>query len=205
MKKIMDKLLSKYKKHQKLILFLEVIMVTGFVFGSIFIKIISKSDKVILEDYLINFFSNLSSNKFSAIDCLKNSLFSNISLAIFSFTLGMSIIGIPLNIFILFIKSFTLGFSISTFIYFYKFKGILYSFIYIFPSYLLNLASFFIIVIFSINFSIYFLHSLKIEKKINFRLLFYRYSIITIFSILLISMCSLYESFIIPLILNKIA
>ena len=53
---------------------------------------------------------------------LKNSLIEGMILIILSWILGMSIIGVIFNIFFIYMKSFTIGFSISSFILVYKYK-----------------------------------------------------------------------------------
>ena len=65
----------------------------------------------------------------------------------------MTLIGIPINIFILFFKSFTLGFSLSSFIITYSYKGLLLSSIYLIIGQLINIIVLLVLTIYSIMFS----------------------------------------------------
>ena len=83
--------------------------------------------------------TNINTNNINNLNSFKNSLIEGMILIILSWILGMSIIGVIFNIFFIYMKSFTIGFSISSFILVYKYKGILSSLVYTIPSQLINI------------------------------------------------------------------
>lgn len=201
------KLLDKYKKifkfNKKGLLFLLGITAIGFISGCIFITVISKSDQVLVKEYIESYMNNIK-DKIDYIDLFKNSFFSNLSFVIIIWLLGMSVVGVLINLFYYFTKSFILGFSISSFILKYKLKGCLYALIYVVPHNIINILVFTFLVYYSINFSITLIYYIFKKKSINFKNIMNRYLYILFVTFIIILITSLYETFIVPNIFNKL-
>ena len=103
MKTLLDKLKLRFNSNKKFILFLLGISLIGFISGSLFITIISKSDQILVKDYIESFINNIQNNKLDYGDTLKNTLLSNLTFIIVIWILGISVIGIPINIFYYFV------------------------------------------------------------------------------------------------------
>lgn len=202
--KYLDKLKRELKVNKKGIGFLIGISVIGFIFGCLFIIIISKSDKLLVKEYIESFLKNLNTNKFDYLDIFKNTLFNNLLFIFIIFLLGMSVIGIPINIFYFFLKSFVLGFTMVSFILTYKIKGCLFSLLYVVPHNLINIFIFTILVYYSINFSILLIYGITKKKSINFRNMMNKYLKILLLTLIIILITSLYESFILPNIMKSL-
>ena len=126
---------------------------------------------------------------------------SNLILNIIIWVLGISIIGIPIVIFILGFKSLSLGFTISSLIYTYKFNGLLKAIIYLIPN-IINIFIVFILVYYSISFSINLFNYLFRKIEFNKRVIVKRYLKLLIVAILLSILTSVTESFILPKLFN---
>ena len=183
--KIMDKLKKEFKCNKKGILFLLGIALIGFIFETIFITIISNSDKTMVKDYVGSFIDNIRNNKINYTDNFVNILISNFSFIIVVWLLGMSVIGVPINVFYYFINFFILGFSVVSFILTYK-------------------IIFTLIVYYSINFSLTLIFAITKKKSINFKQIINKYLKVLIFSSIILLLTSLYEGYIIPNIMNKL-
>ena len=195
--------MKKYKIKQKLknkLLFKLLVTTVIFVLlGIFYTAVLSKADKKSVEESLSLFFKNL--DKLNYLNAFTNCLFSNLLYIIIIWLLGISIIGIPIIILILIIKSFILGFTISTILYFYKLKGVLISIIYIIPL-LLNLFAIIYLSYYAIIFSKNLNGLLFFKKNINFNHIMKRYFKILLISLLFIVVSSILEIFIIPSVLN---
>lgn len=202
--KLMDKLKKELRCNKKGLLFLLGITIIGFIFGVIFITIINKSDKLLVKDYIISYIDNIKNNKIDFIDNFKNIFFSNFSFILIVWILGMSVIGIPINIFYYFINSFILGFSIASFILTYNIKGCIFSLIYIIPHSLINILIFTFLIYYTINFSLTLIFAIFKKKSINFKVIINKYIKVFLISFIIIILTSLYEAFIIPNIMNKL-
>lgn len=186
-------------KSNKLIIKLLIISIICILLGILYIAILSKSNKLLIKENLKNYFENL--NKLNYIKAIVKCLSSNIITISSIWILGISIIGIPLIIVILIVKSFAIGFTISSLIYFYKLKGIIISIIYIIPL-IINLFIIIILSYYGIIFSKNLNSLLFLKKEINFKNIMRKYIKIFLFSIICIVASSLIEIYIIPNILK---
>lgn len=203
MKVIMDKLKIKAKNNKKILIFLFGLAAIGLISGSFFITFISEIDQQLIKDYILDFSNSITSNKLDYLDALKNTLLSNTIYVLITWLLGMSVIGIPIIVFMYFTKTFLIGFSISSFILTYKIKGLIFSIIYIIPS-LINIIFFTILMVFSIKFSSKLTSSILKKENINFRTIFTKYSTFLGLTIVAIIITSLLEVFVVPFILKNL-
>lgn len=189
----------KIRKRNKLILKLMIISIISVLIGIFYIAILSNSNKVLIKENLETYFESL--NKLNYIKALIKCLTSNMITISSIWLLGISIIGVFLIIIILIIKSFALGFTISSLIYFYKLKGIIISTIYIIPL-IINLFVIIILSYYGIIFSKNLNRLLFLKKDVNFKNIMRKYIKILLFSTICIVISSLIEIYIVPNILK---
>jgi stage II sporulation protein M len=202
----MNKLFHKVKmpafKNKRLYLFLLLIFIIGVIFGSIFITILDEQDKASVLSQIGDFFSKIKSNKFDFAEVFKNSAISNLLYIALVFILGISIIGIPIVIIMLFLKGFMIGFSIASIIAKYKMIGLLGAITYIFPHIILSVIVIFIISYYALKISFSILKSVMEKKTINFSEIINRYSVIMLIGVIVMVISSLIETFISPYIMK---
>lgn len=204
MKKQMDKLKNKTISNKKIIVFLVGLFLIGLIAGSIFITIISKSDQALVKEYIKEFVNKADKNKLNYLEALKNASLSNGLFIVIVWLLGFSIIGIPIVIFMYFSKAFILGFSLSSFILQYKFKGLLLALIYFFPHHVVNILAYTLIMIYSLKISFILINSIIKKKTISFKAIMNRYLIVFAVSIGMVIVASLYECFIVPFLIRNL-
>lgn len=184
----------KQKKLYKLIITL---MIFGIISGILFIFFINKESKNNALSSIKNFFDLMNtSTGVNYGKSLLNTLINNIGYVLLIWLLGISIIGLPITIILAFMKSFILGFSISSIISCYKIKGILGAFLYIFPHQIIMLFIYLLLSFYSISFSIKLFKSLFLKQNINFRIVMQKYIKILLISLVSSIIISLYEVFI---------
>lgn len=204
MKKQMDKLKNKTTSNKKIIVFLVGLFLIGLIAGSIFITIISKSDQALVKEYIKEFVNKADKNKLNYLEALKNASLSNGLFIVIVWLLGFSIIGIPIVIFMYFFKAFILGFSLSSFILQYKFKGLLLALIYFFPHHVVNILAYTLILIYSLKISFILVNSIIKKKTISFKAIMNRYLIVFAVSIGMVIVASLYECFVVPFLIRNL-
>ena len=198
----MDKLKKIIKYDKKIMTFLNVIAILGIIAGSIFVIVLSKNDKDVVLNSIKDFFDKLINNKFNFIGTLKNTLISNLLFSFIIWVIGISVVGVLIVIFIIFYKSFALGFTISSIIYTYSIKGALLALIYVFPHMVINLLILLYLSSYSIKLSIILSKSILKKDNLNFKSFINNYAKVFLISIVLLTITSLYESFIAPIILR---
>ena len=204
MKKLLDKLLDNIKFDKRYVLFCLVLVILGIITGSLFIVILNSSDKSLVMEYISSFVDSIKNNSFNYIDTLKNTLIINYIIIFVISIIGFTYFLIPINILLLFYKSFVIGFSLSSFILTFKIKGLLLSIVYIFPHLIINTLLFSLLTAFTLKLSINMINSIIKKKEVNMRQYFNKYLYMIILFVILITLTGLYESFIAPHLLKLI-
>jgi stage II sporulation protein M len=202
---ILNKLKYGTINNKKYLLFLVGLAIIGLISGSIFTTILSSSDKNLVKEYMTNFINNTSINEIDYLNTLINSCITNFGFIIAIWLLGISVIGVPIILFLYFFKIFILGFSISSFILTYKIKGLILAFIYIFPYQIISLFIYTLITLYALKISANLIYSIFGKKEVNYKKIINRYLFILLICIGVIIFSILYETFVIPFLFNKIA
>ncbi|MDD2469802.1 MAG: stage II sporulation protein M [Bacilli bacterium] len=202
----MNKLISKLKitsiNSKKIYLFLLIVFIIGVIFGSIFITILDEPDKNTVITQISSFFDQIKGNNIDYLKTLKNSATGNLLYIGLIWLLGISIIGIPIIIIMLFAKGFMIGFSIAAIIVKYKFIGVLGAITYVFPHIILSILTILMISYYALRLSFNMLKAVIEKKNINFNKIINRYSFIMLISVVSMIIASLIEAFISPYIIK---
>jgi len=188
-------------KQKRLYIALLIVVVVAFILGILFLAVVSKANKELVKESLDTFFNSVKTDKLDYLSGLFSSLGNTVGINLVMWVLGISVVGIPLIIFLIFFKSFTLGFSLSSIVYFYGFKGILIGIIYIIP----NLISIFVYIVmgfYAISFSRHLFNLIFRKKEIIFKKLTTRYLKVLGISTLILIGCSILEIYLVPMILK---
>lgn len=189
--------------NKKLNLFVIFIVVLGIISGSLFLMVLNENDKSEVINEISTFMANINTNNINNLNSFKNSLIEGMILIILSWILGMSIIGVIFNIFFIYMKSFIIGFSISSFILVYKYKGILSSLIYVIPSQLINILIILILGVYTLLFSKYLFKMIFFkDKTVNLGKFFKKYVLVFGICIILCVISSLCEAYLLPSLLK---
>lgn len=196
----MKQLIAKIKA-RKILSIMTIITIISLILGTLFISILSKDNKELITSNVIDFFAAIKSNNLNYNQILVKSLTNNLLLNIIIWLLGISIIGIPIVIILLFIKSFILSFTFTSIIYTYKYKGIISAIIYVIP-HIINLLLSFVLIYYSITFSKSLFNYLFKKKECNRKELVNRYLKLLIISTFLFIISSIIETYIIPILIR---
>lgn len=199
-----DKLTNKVSRNKKMLTFLIGILMIGILAGSLFIIALNSSDKALIKEHLESFISITESNKLNYTESLISSLGTNLFYVIVIWLLGISVIGLPIIIFLYFAKAFILGFSISSIIYEYKLKGCLLALLYVFPHHILSILLYTFLAVYSLSLSIRISKTLLAKKTLDFKIIMKRYSMVLVISLVGAIIVSLLEVFLMPNLIRLI-
>ena len=186
------------KNQKKLYLILIGLAIIGFIIGCLFIFILSKDNNSFIKDNLTNYFNNIK----PSFNLLFKTIFNYFIYIITIWILGISIIGIPIVIFMYLFKCFILGFSLSSIINSFGFKGILIALFDLFPHKISFIIVLLLVTFYSVSFSIKLIKHLFFKRPINFRESMNKYFKILIISLSISLVISIYEVFISPYLIN---
>lgn len=205
MKKKLDNIKSIIFPCNKINFFVITILFLGVISGAIFSNVIDLNNQKLVIDKITVFLNNINTNNINSLVAFKNSIIINLSYIIIIWTLGLTIIGIPINIFLLYLKGFIFGFSISSFILTLSYKGIIISILYTIFGQLLNIITILILSIYSIMFTKNLLKQIiKSKQIITISKFFKTYLLILIFLIITSIISSISEVFIFPTLIKLI-
>lgn len=182
-------------KRLKKYLFLILLLLLGIVFGIIFISIINEVDKLIIKNELTEFINLINKDNISFSSAFLNSLTENIIFYFIIWCSGFIFILIPISYFLVFYKGFITGFLLSSLIYIFKLKGILYFLVFIFPNEILNIAFMIFFVFIISKFSKKFLLIIYKDNPYDIKILIKKYFLLLIGVILVCIILSLIEVF----------
>lgn len=202
--KLMDKLLNNIKFDKKYVLFSLILVILGIITGSLFIVILNNTDKNLVIEYISAFIDNIKNSSINNLDLLKNTMISNYIVIFLLLIIGFTSFLFPINVLVLFYKSFIIGFSLSSFILTYGIKGTLLSTFYILPHLLINILIFCLLTAFTLKISINMIKCVIKRKDVNMRQYFNKYLSIIIMSIIIITLTSLYEAYVAHYLLKLI-
>ena len=197
MRRLIFLLKNYYRVNKKYFVFITIIFFIAIMSGSIFTLTLNDTDTNIVSEFFSNYLENI--NKINYMSSFVNSLISNIFVVMIIWLLSYSIIGLPIIILIFFYKSFIIGFSISGIIINYKIKGLLMAFLYIFPHQILFILALLYLLVFSVIMSINLFYAVFKHENIRFSS---NNNLIIIFTSIITLLCSIYDSFILPLIMK---
>lgn len=205
MNKKIETLINTIFPSKKINTFVYLTFLIGILSGAIFLILLSQTDKTLISDQITLFIQNIATNTINSRQAFQNSLITNYIYIFLLFFLGISIIGIFGNIFLIYIKGFFIGFTIASYIGIYKIKGILIPLISLISYQLISIFSVLAIGIYSIIISHHFFKQIKQKRTSNSNnKMFKKYIIIFIISLLLSTISSLLEAFFFPKILKLI-
>ena len=197
------KLMNLILPNKRINFFVITIMFLGIISGSIFLMTSNLSDKAEVTTHIETFFKNISTNSIDDGLALKNSLIINYLFVSIIWILGLSMIGIIINIFLTYIKGFLVGFSLSSIFLTYKVKGVLACILYTIPVQIINIIVVIILSIYSIMISLNLLEIIK-GKNNRSRLMIKKYFVILLLCIILSFISSLLEVYLFPNLLKLV-
>ncbi|NPV42426.1 MAG: stage II sporulation protein M [Firmicutes bacterium] len=178
------------------------ILVVGIVSGSISVKALNVQQKDNLINYINLFFQKVDINALNSKLVLKYSILNNLKLVSLIWVLGLTIIGIPFVMLILFIKGFILGFTVGFLIDELGFTGILFSTISLFPQNIIIIPSVVIIGVSALSFSLILLKNKRGTEKYSIIQQFTGYTILVSLMALIIILGCFIEAYISPVFMK---
>lgn len=182
--------------------FIITVLILGVISGSLFLMMTTDADKSSVVSQIGSFFSNISTDAVDSGLAFKNSLIINYLFVFIIWILGLSMIGVIVNLFLTFLKGFLVGFSVGALFLTYSYKGILASLLYVLLGQIFNMGVVIVLAVYSIMFS---LNLFKIiTKGGNNRLMLKRYIVILMFCIIISFISSILEVYLFPSVLKLV-
>lgn len=197
-----DKLKNKAGRNKKILYFLLGLFIIGIGFGALLTVMMKVEDQTLVTDYLNQFFTQLKGNDLNYGSAFVQSILSNTLFILGIWLLGVSVIGIPIMIFMYFSKAFILGFTIASMIQNFSWKGIVLSLFYTFPHQILGMIVYTILMIYAMTLSMTLIKAFTKKKTLDFKKVINKYLFVLGLCLVCALVMSLSEVFLMPFLMN---
>jgi stage II sporulation protein M len=173
-----------------------VFLLIGVVVGSISVKVLDFSQKKELVVYMNKFFQLVTKEDINNFSVFFQAIKNNFQTVFFIWILSITVIGVPVTLFIISFRGFVIGFTIAFFVEGFGIKGLLLTIITILPQNLILIPCLIVISTISLKYSVGVLRKNLGYKNMNlpnFSILNYTITLGVIF--LIMSVGSIYEAF----------
>jgi stage II sporulation protein M len=197
---------SYFREHSSIFLFIVVLFLMGVIFGAIVVNSMSITQKEDLFYYLSQFFGQVSTGKVADNhDLFLQSFFHNSKFIVLMWVLGISIIGLPVILILLFLKGLVVGFTVGFLVSQMGWHGFLLAFVSILPQNLIIIPVFIMMSSFSVIFSLRMIKKQFMKKYAQPILPFFKgYIFALITAIVFISAASGIEAYLSPGLMKTI-
>lgn len=197
---------SYFRENSSIFLFIVILFLMGVIFGAIVVNSMSITQKEDLFYYLSQFFGQVSDGKVSEDNELfLQSFFHNSKFIGLMWVLGISIIGLPVILILLFIKGMVVGFTVGFLVSQMGWNGFMLAFVSILPQNLIIIPVFIMMAAFSVIFSLRMVKKQFMKKYAQPIMPFFkRYIFALIAAVIFISAASGIEAFLSPWLMKTV-
>lgn len=198
--RIHDRIIEHIRNNSSIYLFVIILLLMGVIFGATIVNSLHSELKQDLLFYLKQFFSQADKDNIGEPSVVwKESYISQLMYISIIWVLGISIIGLPIILFLLFLKGIVVGFTVGFLVDQMGIEGFLLAMVSVLPQNLIVIPIYIFISTISIGFSIQLIKQLFIKKQTNSilpELVGYSFLFLIVGIILLVSSC--FEGYISP-------
>jgi len=153
------------EQYSSFYIFHTVLLIMGVIFGAIVVNSLSTTQKDDLFYFINEFFSQLKSGEVLAPkETFLHSLSYNSKYVGLMWILGITMIGLPIILLLLFLKGMVIGFTIGFFVQQMGWKGFLLSFISVLPQNLIIIPVFIVVAVISVSFALQLIKKLFVKS-----------------------------------------
>jgi len=162
--------------------------------------VLEQGDKAEVAETLSSFLLNIEPDNY--LRALTNNLIINLISILIIWILGLSVVGLPVVIFFIFLKSFVISFSLASFIANYQFTGSILGFVYNFPHHFINLVVFIYLGVYAIKVSSLLFTSIVKRKSVDFKVIMNKYLFVLCAALFVVTIMTILETFLTPWLLK---
>ena len=195
-----------FREYSSVYIFVIVLFLMGVIFGAVVVNSLSFSQKEDLFYYLSQFFGGITNGKQAeANDLFLQSLLHNSKYIGLMWVLGISIVGLPVILILLFIKGMVVGFTVGFLVNQMGWDGFLLSFVSVLPQNFIIIPIFIIMAVMTITFSLQMIRR-QFMKKISspFMPMLTRYFLTLVGAIVLLTGAAAIEAYLSPVLMKAI-
>jgi stage II sporulation protein M len=193
-------------EHSSLYMFITVLFLMGVIFGAVLVNSLSYTQKEDLFYYLSQFFGQVSQGKIATDhEMFTQSLTHNVKYVGVIWILGISIVGLPIILILLFLKGMVVGFTVGFLVNQMGWNGFLLSFVSILPQNIFIVPIFILISSLAVSLSMKMIRRLFLKQvRDPLKPSIYRYLFSFAISVLFLAAAGAIEAYLSPSLMKGI-
>lgn len=192
-----------FLKNISLFVFITIIFASGVIIGSFSINLVQDNDKYELGVYIETFLDQFEARStLSKSSVVKQSILGNLKVVALAYVLGLSVIGVPFLLLVIFIRGFVLGFTVGFFIDELLYKGMLLTLISVFPQNLIMVPCIIVSSVAAVSFSGALIRSRTSGHKTSLTSQFLKFSVIILMMVFAVILAALIEAYVTPFLIH---
>ncbi|WP_078553152.1 stage II sporulation protein M [Bacillus alkalicellulosilyticus] len=194
------------EENRSIYFFTIVLFLVGIVFGAIVVNSLSLTQKNDLYMYLNQFFGQVANGEFAQASTMFTHTFAHYAKYFgLMWILGLSIIGLPVILILLFLKGVVVGFTVGFLVNQMGMSGFLLAFVAVMPQNIILVPAFIIVSVASISFSLKMIRN-QFVKRSNQPIFpqFLRYSLLILCVGALLAIASVIEAYVSPAVMRVV-
>lgn len=193
------------REHQSLYWFTIVLFTMGIIFGAVLVNSLPLSQKQELYGFLQYFFNSLSQQGIPETSTHFQQSFGYYAKTVaIMWVLGLSIIGLPMILLMLFLKGVVVGFTVGFLVNQLQWQGVTFAMMGILPQNLLVVPALFIIGVSGISFSLRLIKTRLVSKRDDIMPHFIGYTVLVMCMLGVLTMAALFETFVSPRLMQVV-
>jgi stage II sporulation protein M len=188
--------------------FIVLLFVIGVVFGALAVKTLGEEQKAELITYMKVFFQGLNKGQDTTVDSgtiVKQAVWNNVKSVAVIWLLGVTVIGVPLILFIVFTRGFVVGFTVGFLVNEYMLRGIAFAIASVLPHNVLVIPAVIIAAVSGVSFS-YLLAKSRVRShhRINISYEFMAYTSLSVLMLGIAIVGGFVEGYITPVFMKAV-
>ena len=193
------------REHQSLYWFTIVLFTMGIIFGAVLVNSLPLSQKQELYGFLQYFFNSLSQQGIPETSTHFQQSFGFYAKTVaIMWVLGLSIIGLPMILLMLFLKGVVVGFTVGFLVNQLQWQGVTFAMMGILPQNLLVVPALFIVGVSGISFSLRLIKTRLVSKRDDIMPHFIGYTVLVMCMLGVLTMAALFETFVSPRLMQVV-
>lgn len=204
MSKRMGQQLQQYLKENKsLYLFTIVLFTMGIIFGAILVNSLAESQKQELLAFLQYFFVNIEKSGIPNPKLHFQQAFGHYLKTVgILWILGLSIIGLPMILLLLFLKGIVVGFTVGFLVNQMGWNGVMFSLMGVLPQNMLVVPALIIVGVAGISFSLRLIKTRLLSRHDRIIPYFASYSMLVGWMLIVLTLAAVFETFVTPVLMR---
>lgn len=192
-------------EHQSLYLFAVILFTMGVIFGAIIVNSLELTQKQELVGFLQYFFANVNDNGIAEPGAHFQQTFAfHLKTVGIIWILGLSIIGLPLILLLLFLKGVVVGFTVGFLVDQLQWQGVMFAVTGVLPQNMLIVPALLIVGVGGISFSLRLIRTRLMSKRDIILPYFWSYTAIMVVMLIVLTVASLFEAYISPSLMQYV-